>query len=202
MGSKSLIYRHVLIYRFIMNLLYLSGYRKRFTPIIEQIKNKPLHARILELCFGDIYIAKYCKNAHYRWKGLDLNKQFVQFAQKSGFDAEVSDITTIRAFPPADMCIMIGSFYHFHQDSFAMLDKMFKSSNTILISEPVLNLSASRGFIGFLARRAANTGKGREEFRYDKLSFLKMLEENSNMLNYQIELLQDHGKDLIVKLIK
>ena len=185
-----------------MNLLYLGKYRSRFTQVIEQIKNLPPNSKILELCFGDTYIAAYSKNAGYKWNGIDLNKHFVKQAQKMGYDADYKDLVSLEALPKADACVMVGSFYHFQSDAFSILKKMFSASGLVVISEPVSNLSSKGGLVGFIAKRAANAGNGNEEFRYNEKSFLSMLKENSAPLSYTISSVKRFDKDLIVKLIK
>jgi hypothetical protein len=202
MGAQSFIYRHLFIYRFVMNILYLGHYKKRFNQVIEQIKDLPSNSQILELCFGDIYIAEYSKRNGYRWKGIDLNQHFVKQAQKLGYEAYKDDLTSLKNLPKADVCIMIGSLYHFHPNTFSILRKMLEASDTIVISEPVENLSSKKGIIGFLAQRAANAGKRNEVFRYNATTLNSFLKENCDLLIYHIAFSQRHRKDLLIKLIK
>ena len=185
-----------------MNFLYFGRYKKRFAPVIDQIKDLPVNSRILELCFGDTYIAEYCKLTGFKWTGIDLNESFVAHARKSGYEAHFGDLTMVESLPMSDVCIMMGSLYHFHLQAPSMLMKMLKTSNALIVSEPVLNLSSSKGLAGFLAKRAASVGKGNEVFRYNRSSLMAMLEENADPLNYHIASVKDHGKDLVIKLIK
>ena len=202
MSGQSFIYRHLLIYRFMMNLLYGGGYKERFNKVIEQIPDLPSNSQILELCFGDTFIADYCKEKGYQWKGIDLNEHFVKTAQKLGYDATCEDIAICKDLPKAKVCIMIGSLYHFHPNTFPMLRKMVEAADTIIISEPVSNLSDNKGIIGFFAKRAANVGKGDETFRYDSTSFLSMIHENGSLLDFKILSSRRYKKDLIITLIK
>src|SRR5688572_23674838 len=153
-----------------MNVLYSGGYKERFNLVIEQIKDLPPNSQILELCFGDTYIAEFCEKNGYRWVGFDLNRHFVEQAQHYGFSAQCIDLTVCTNLPKADVCIMMGSLYHFHPRSLSILTKMSVASNTIIISEPVSNLSSNKGIIGYFAKRAASVGKGNEMFRYDLIS--------------------------------
>jgi len=185
-----------------MNILYVGRYNDRFRPVIDQIKKLPKNALIVELCFGDTRIAHYCRENGYKWKGIDLNRHFVERAKKLGYDAYFEDLSNMDTVPHADACVMIGSLYHFHAHVFSLLKKMLTAANQVIISEPVINLSSQHGVLGFLAKRSANTGKGEEKFRYNKSSFLSMLKQHSVPLNYSIESVGDIGKDLVVKLIK
>lgn len=202
MSTKSFIYRHILIYRFLMDLLYLGKYKKRFTPVTQLLKKFPQGTRVLELCFGDIHIADFCKKKGFSWQGIDLNEQFVKYARKRGYQAYYKDLTDNDPLPNADVCIMMGSLYHFHPRIHIMIDKMVKAADTIIISEPVFNLSSNRGLVGFFARRAANAGKGNEKFRFNEASLLKVLTQNSNLLNYTIDSINNHGKDQVIRLVK
>lgn len=202
MSKKSFIYRSLIIYRIAMNILYLGKYKMRFQPLIQQIQGLTTGTRILELCFGDVYLAEYCRKHGYEWTGIDINSHFVATARKLGFDARYADLAQLEVLPPADLCIMMGSLYHFHPDPAIILRKMFIASDQIVISEPVLNLSSQPGIVGFLAKRAASVGKGVEDFRYTRESFMNMLENNSRVIGYRIAEVEDHGKDLIVKLLK
>lgn len=185
-----------------MNLLYLGRYKARFNAVLQSIRSYPPGVRVLELCFGDIYVAQFCRRAGYVWTGLDINKDFVSIARKMSFDAQEADLTKLEQLPAADICVMMGSFYHFHFRAENLLLKMFQASPTVILSEPVSNLSTKKGLIGWLAKRAANAGKGHELFRYDNDSFFRTLEDSSQSLGFTIEILQAKGRDMVVKLVK
>jgi hypothetical protein len=202
MGKRSLVYRNIFIYRLVMNVLYCGKYRRRFDRVISHIKKFPPGSRVLELCFGDTYVANFCKENGYEWTGLDINRDFVQGARKKGFDAHVCDLTTVTTLPTAAACVIVGSLYHFSSQSMNILPIMFNAANTVIISEPVINLSSRTDLIGWVARKAANAGRGHERFRFNKASLVSMLEENSAYLGFRIEDVQDYGRDLIVKLVK
>jgi len=185
-----------------MNVLYLGKYKQRFKPIIEEIEKLPPHSEILELCFGDVLIAEYCQRTNYHWKGIDLNEVFVKHAKKAGHEAYHDDLSTLEVLPTSNLCLMIGSLYHFHPNTESILTKMFNSSDAIILSEPVINLSASKGLIGYFARRNANAGKGPEVFRYNESSLMKLLSDYCVKFNCKIVSVKTLGKDLLIKLIK
>lgn len=179
-----------------MNLICLGGYRKRFQDIVELLEEKDKN--ILELCFGDIYVAEHCKITGRNWLGLDLNLSFVEFAENNGFNAERKDLMKIKRLPDADVCIMIGSIYHFAKDNCeTIMSKMLTSSKKIIISEPVLTWSNRSGLIGAIAKKSANVGKGEETFRFNKRSFLSMLESLSRKFNFNYQIKRERGFDLI-----
>ncbi|HEU5292152.1 MAG TPA: hypothetical protein VFU05_15990 [Cyclobacteriaceae bacterium] len=185
-----------------MNFLYMGKYKYRFHPIIEEIEKLPSHSKILELCFGDTEIAQFCKQHGYLWKGIDINEHFVKHAQQAGHEAIHADLSALEVLPKADLSLMIGSLYHFHPQAESMLNKMFSSSKVVVISEPVKNLSASKGLIGYLARRSANVGKGHEQFRYNESTLGSLLNDYCKKYNCSIVSKQTLGKDILVNLIK
>ena len=145
MSNVSLIYRNVWMYRLLMNVLYTSGYRQRFERVTKVIATYKPNS-ILELCFGDIYIAEYCKSNNISWIGIDSNTNFVNQAKRKGFDGRCIDLLSLSELPKADTCIMIGSLYHFHKDIHLLLSRMLETSNTLIISEPIKNLSDQNPF--------------------------------------------------------
>jgi hypothetical protein len=181
-----------------MNILYLFSYKKRFNDIIKLLSGN--EKNVLELCFGDIFIAKACKDKNINWIGIDININFVKFAQKNGFNAQKNDISEMCTLPSADVCVIIGSFYHFYNEIETMLMKMLKSAPRILISEPVKNLSAKKGFIGSISKILTNAGKGHENFRYNEESILKTLDEFKIKFNFTYKIISIK-KDILIEIL-
>jgi len=201
MGKVSLIYRNIWLYRMLMNILYTSGYKQRFEKVIGIIDHYKLKS-VLELCFGDIYIAEYCKINDIEWTGIDLNQEFVDQAKRKGFNAKAADLLSMDILPKADACVIIGSLYHFHNNAHFVLSKMLKASDKIIISEPVKNLSDQNNLLGRIARRSANAGKGNEQFRYNESTLQQLLEEESKKLNFSFKIVDSYKKDSIITIEK
>ena len=184
-----------------MNILYTSGYKKRFAKVIRIIDHhQPLS--ILELCFGDVLIAAHCKKNGIQWTGIDLNKNFVNHAKRKGFNAKSADLTNLTALPKAEICVMVGSFYHFYNNAHNVLSKILEASNKIIISEPVKNLSDQNNLLGRIARISANAGKGNEQFRYNEITLQKLLEEESKTLHFSYKVIDFYKKDIIITIKK
>jgi hypothetical protein len=176
-----------------MNLLYFGKYSMRFKKIIS-LFNKNTKS-VVELCFGDIYIARYCGQKGIQWTGYDMNDNFIHYAKKNKCNAIKRDITTVMNWPPSDVCIIMGSLYHFKDAGRELIKKMIQSSRQVIISEPIKNVSSARGLLGFIAKRSANAGKGHEVFRFDEMSFITMI--SSLNVTYRIISLD---KDIIVEI--
>lgn len=201
MSKVSLIYRNVWLYRLMMNVLYTSGYKQRFEQVERVIENyKP--KSVLELCFGDIFIAEYCKSKNISWVGIDSNTNFVSYAKRKGFDGRCIDLLSLSKLPKADVCIIIGSLYHFHNDVNLFLSRMLEMSDTLIISEPIKNLSDQKGLIGWIAKKSANAGKGDEHFRYNQVTLIEMLNKEAQQLNFNFKVISFYKKDIIIVIEK
>ena len=98
---------------------------------------------------------------------------------------------------------MAGSLYHFYpHHTFEILEKMLFAASTVVISEPVVNLSSRKGLLGFIAKRAASVGKRQESFRFTAATLSTLLKEYSASLHFDIVSVQSIGKDSIMILKK
>jgi hypothetical protein len=200
--ETSLVYKNIYFYRFLMNLIYAGSYKKRFAKIIEVI-DRIAPKSILELCFGDIVIADYCKKREIFWEGIDINENFVKYAKQKGYNVHCQDVSGTNSFVKTDLCLISGSLYHFNpQQRIILFSKILSSATKVLISEPVINLSERKGFIGFIARRSANAGKGRESFRFNELSLKSALDELGSQYHFNYKTVGFIKKDLIVLIEK
>jgi hypothetical protein len=193
----SFIYSNIYVYRFIMNLLYFGKYKRRFSAITALIENKD--RKLVELCFGDIFIAAYCKKMSKTWVGYDINKSFVDHAVCKGFEAHTADLLSVESLPSADVCILSGSLYHFHDSMDQIFSLMMTCAPKIIISEPVRNITSRQGLIGKIAACLSNVGKGSEIFRYNYDSFIQNLDYYKKKYKFKYEILSE-GKDLLIKI--
>jgi hypothetical protein len=180
-----------------MKLLYRGKYRQRFEQVTPLLDGKS----VVELCFGDVQIAQYCARNHIRWTGFDVNPAFVAYALREGFQAQCTNLATIETLPRADVCVMIGSLYHFHHDFAAILTKMLRSAPKVVLSEPVRNLTNRQDWIGKLASRSARITNKDESFRFTKGSLLQLLSDYSKPLGFTYQVVKEFDKDLIVVLV-
>ncbi|MFI5150502.1 MAG: hypothetical protein ACHQRM_12265 [Bacteroidia bacterium] len=193
-----MVYKNIYAYRLVMNLLYTGTYTKRFRAITALL-NEMQPASVFELCFGDIQVASYCREHGIKWTGWDINTGFVKYAIRKGYNAEVHNVTDGTLFPESEVCIIAGSLYHFQEDGLKpMLENIFNSTTKLIISEPVLNLSASQGLLGHMARRFSTTKLGEVPFRYNKESLLKALDKLAAPLAFRYRVVCDYKKDLVI----
>jgi hypothetical protein len=191
----SLIYRNIWIYRLIMNVLYLGRYRQRFQDITNELG--PRDNNIIELCFGDIYIATYCKESARDWVGYDINDVFVNHALKHGHNAVSMDILSLEKLPRADVLIFAGSLYHFHENMHKIWQLMTSSASKIILSEPVKNITSIKNCVGKIGARASTVRNGAEAFRFDRDSLIEMLDYFKETYNFTYEILSEK-KDILI----
>jgi len=202
MSSVSIVYKNIYFYRLIMNLIYGGKYNQRYS-LLKKIIERERPASVIEFCFGDVQIAQYCASQNIKWTGYDLNESFVKNALSHKLDARLEDIMKISDFPKADLFIISGSLYHFNSaDTNTLFTRVFENTKKFLISEPVRNLSDSKGLIGKIARRSANAGKGEEHFRYNEQTFKAALDKLATKFAFNTEKVGPTTRDIVVFLTK
>ena len=180
-----------------MHVLYSFKYHQRFDDVLKLVSEK--EKKIFELCFGDIYIAEQCRTRGIEWTGVDINDGFVKYASDSGYNAHCVDLMKLQEFPVADVCIMMGSLYHFYDEIESLLFKMLNSAPLVIISEPVGNLSSKKGMIGKISRKLTNAGKGPESFRFDGKKIIEILNNYSSKLKFRFKVIS-MKKDIIIEI--
>ena len=182
-----------------MNILYFGEYKKRFKVITDILSRRKNDKKIIELCFGDIYIANWCKENNIEWNGYDININFINYAKLRGFEAHYYDLFEFRDLPKCETAIMIGSFYHFYMHAEEILDHIMKFTHKFILSEPIKNLSSTGGLLGYLAKRYTRSGRGNETFRYNYES-LKNTLESEKLKKYKIKELFRNDREVIFEI--
>ncbi|MBI5592419.1 MAG: hypothetical protein HY881_18280 [Deltaproteobacteria bacterium] len=178
-----------------MNFLYLGRYRQRFQDIIAVMA--PEDRRIIELCFGDIYIAEYCKKSERQWIGYDINDVFVNYALEHGHNAVCADILSLKKLPPADVLIFAGSLYHFNENLHHIWQLMTSCATRIILSEPIKNITSNNNIIGKIGARASAVRNGAETFRFDHDSLIEMLDSFQETYDFTYEIVSEK-KDILI----
>ena len=194
--KTSIIYKSIYIYRFVLNLLYLGGYRRRFAAVIDNLRTDDVS--VLELCFGDTVIAEHCRVTGMNWIGFDLSEAFVAYAIAEGYDARNVDLLSVESLPTCDVCVMMGSLYHFHGHYEGLFRLISECSQRLIISEPIKNWTDGPGLLSFVARYMTRSGKGDESFRFNRDSLLAEINRLRNIIPFDFRTI-DCGRDIIVE---
>jgi len=192
-----LIYRHVLIYRVVLNLLYLGRYRQRFDRVLARLDRRR-DKRLVELCFGDIYIAQWCVKHRIEYLGIDVNPSFVNWARARGHNVLRADLRERPPLGASDVVVIAGSLYHFHDILDEFIHWAMASTRRLIIAEPIRNWASRNDVWGRIAGRLANAGAGPENFRYDANSLRGELARVSEG-RYSVDC-SVYGKDAIAEL--
>lgn len=191
----SFVYRNLFAYRLVLNILFLGRYKQRFRKITALINPKQEN-RVVELCFGDIYIAQWCKQHGVDYVGLDINPHFVSVANQRGYRVHLADLREQALIPTGDVAVMMGSLYHFNDILDELIARIMASCPRFLISEPIKNWASRDDIFGRIAKNSANAGQGEEAFRFNEKTLIEELEKISKgrySISYRVD-----GKEAIV----
>jgi hypothetical protein len=194
--EPSLVYSHIYVYRAVMNLLYKGRYRARFEDITRLLEKDA--RSVCDLCFGDTVIAEWCRSRGIEWTGVDLNPHFCSRARRRGFSVLEGDLLTLD-LPTADVFVMAGSLYHFHDRLSQLFDSVLHRTGRFIISEPVRNLSAQAGVLGWWARRSANPGDRPAAFRYDERTLVDAIHHQQERHGFAFETISS-DRDMLLEI--
>lgn len=158
-----LVYGHPLTYRLIEKLIYGRSYRSHYEALAREIGNSTL----LELCCGDCQIVDFYQGQSYR--GVDINPVFVNHAVRRGLEVVCRDIGDYE-IPRAECILIHNSLYQFYPGHEHLIARALASATEkLIVSEPVVNLSASPNpLIAALARRLTNMGGAVSTKRFNR----------------------------------
>lgn len=192
--KAGVLYSNIFVYRAFMNVLYRGHYRQRFEAITNLLQPRP--GSVCELCFGDTMIAAWCRGQGIRWSGVDRNHGFCVRARRRGFDVFEGDLLA-APLPPADVYVIAGSLYHFHDRVAPLFDAMRDRTARLIVSEPVRNLTSQHGVVGRLASWIAHPGDRPANFRYDAETLLDAIREQQHRCGFTFTVVAT-GRDMLV----
>lgn len=182
-----------------MQVLYGGKYYQRFVPVKKIIAEKKCKS-VIEICFGDTVMAEFCSENSIRWRGIDRNEKFVNRAKKLGYDARCEKISIGMNWEESECYLLIGSLYHFKDQSADLLKDLLHSTPLLIINEPVSNVSSGKGFSAKLGAKLSNVGDGPESFRYTKKSLEEMVAGICKNLPYNYYIADESKKDITIVL--
>jgi len=196
--SVSIIYSSIRLYRVVMGVLYRGRYRERFDPVINLIQAPD--SCVLELCFGDGVVAEACRQRGVKWIGLDASPAFVAHALRGGYDARHADLLNSEPLPTCDLCVMMGSLYHFESCLSDLFTRIKRISKRFVISEPIQNWTACSGIRRFLAIALTRAGNRAQAFRFTEATLLQALDRLSREVGFEYHVV-GVSRDMIVEVI-
>ena len=140
---------------------------------------------VIELCFGDIYIAKSCRHKNISWTGYDISSYFVNNAKKKKYNAVLVDLHKVSLKGKYDVAIISRSLYQFKFDLTFFIASILNVSSSIIICESLKSLSNSRNYlVRKFAHKITHSGDKEHFFRYTKDSIeedIKFITEKFNL---------------------
>lgn len=125
------------LYRLTMWLLYGRVFQERYRVVADLI---PTGTKVVELCCGCGYLFEaFLRDRSIDYTGIDLLPSMLRRLRRLGAKVLSGDILELEV-PEGDVCVMLGSLYHFHPREMEVLRLMARSSLAILL-EPVENIS-------------------------------------------------------------
>ncbi len=196
--QRSPIYSHIWVYRGAMNLLYRGEYRRRFEDVTRLLGGGT--RSVCELCFGDTVVAEWCRANGIRWTGVDINHGFCRRAWRRGLNAIEGDVLAVD-LSHADVFLMAGSLYHFPARLSELFDAIFRHTDRFILSEPVRNMSAHEGLVGWCAKRAGSAGTGDGGFRFDPSSLAEALGQQQRRKGLELRVVSV-DRDMLVEMTR
>ena len=130
--------------------------------------------KVIELCFGDIYLANICKENQIDWIGYDMSNFFVENAKKRNFNAIRANLYNSNIDMTCDAIIISRSLYHFKDVLESFFEKLLKCSKNIIICESLNSFGNSKNkFFRMIAHYLTRSGNSNHVYRYNEISISK-----------------------------
>ena len=154
--------------------MYLYTYGKYFKDYHDIFSLIPSNSKkVIELCFGDIYLANLCKQDNIAWTGYDISDYFVEHALNKNFNAFKANLHEYKIKEDCDAIIISRSLYQFKYILDDFFNDLLNCSNTIIICESLKSFGNSKKrFSRMLAKYLTHSGDAKHVFRYNEKSIL------------------------------
>jgi Methyltransferase domain len=154
------------VYRLVMRALYGRAYDERYRVVADLV---PDGSHVVDLCCGCGYLyTEFLAKRGIAYTGVDLLPAMTRVLRQRPVQLVHGGVLDLVTLPTGDICLMLGSLYHFHPREADVLCRMAASAPRALLLEPVKNLnqSASRT-VRLLSGAATYIGGTRSSYRLD-----------------------------------
>ena len=127
---RSLMYGSPQFYTFSLRAIHGGDLDRRY----REIAKIACHRRVFEVGCGPAFLGRYISRERY--SGMDINKRFVRYAVKEGYDCMVGDIFKDE-FPEADVGVAVDILHHITPREKELIERMRESFKEIIVIEPV-----------------------------------------------------------------
>jgi len=137
----SLLYWSPWAYRLVMRARYGHAYDERYRVVADLV---PDGSHVVDLCCGCGYLyTKFLARRGIAYTGVDLLPAMTRVLRQRPVRLVHGGVLDLATLPTGDVCVMLGSLYHFHPREADVLRRMVASAPRALLLEPVENLAQS-----------------------------------------------------------
>ena len=142
---KSLTYKFPFLYHYMLKIMHGKNLKKRYNFIADQIEENDF---VLDLGCGTGLLADYLKGKRY--KGMDINNDFIKFAESKGHNVVNSDIFEFDKYPSSvDVVVLVDMLHHITPKEVELMERLAEMDvKKIIVSEPVSTIQKKSFFYG------------------------------------------------------
>ncbi len=151
-------------YRLVMRALYGRAYHERYRVVADLVPNG---SHVVDLCCGCGYLyTEFLARRGIAYTGVDLLPAMTRLLRRRPVRLVYGGVLDLDALPTGDVCVMLGSLYHFHPREADVLRRMVVSAPRALLLESVQNLRQSASAtVSFLSGMATYISGTRSSYR-------------------------------------
>jgi SAM-dependent methyltransferase len=130
---KWIIYKSPKLYEFALKIFHKKNLDRRYSYMSKKIKKG---SSVLDVGCGTGLLGKYLyKKCNY--KGVDLNKSFINYACKKGLNASTHNIFNFKSYlKKVDVIVVCDVLHHIYPKHTLFLEKIKKYADKIIVCEP------------------------------------------------------------------
>ncbi len=127
---KSLMYRSPRFYTLTLRVIHGKELERRYGEVLKIAGKR----RIFEVGCGPALLGRFV--GRERYSGMELNKRFVRYARKRGYNCVMGDIFRDN-FPEAEVGVAVDILHHITPREKELIDRMRAHFETVIVVEPV-----------------------------------------------------------------
>jgi len=199
MFSRSVFYQSPILYKFGLRFIHGKNFERRYKFLASFVKEGDF---VLEPGCGPGILAQFLpKNSLYY--GFDINKSFINYAQKKNFKVWVGDVLDEKNYFPVDEIFIIDLLHHLKSsERKIVLKNCWKFAKKFLaICEPYREKRQSKSWFEYIEKDGKNLPKFEDFLKKEELE-RKMRKGFSQIKDFNKIIIKEVGKDLICLYLK
>lgn len=170
-------YKFIWLYRLLIPLIHRRSVKQDFYKAVGK------NVSVFDVACGFGQTSHYL-DASTRYSGIDLNKKFVQHAQKRGKDVKLANIFESSSYKHSDVITLVDIIHHMPESKLpALFNNIFRfAGKKVVILEPAFFDLKNRfglfgGIIDWLFKKLDSDGFNTIERWYSEAEYKKMFDE-------------------------